>query len=66
MAYEFADVVDYALAEMKGETRRRSGTEELNGYFTGCGSACRGYDKTVSWCGVFAACILRKANVGVY
>jgi hypothetical protein len=66
MAYEFADVVDHALAEMKGQGKRRPSTEELNSYFTGSGSVYRGYDKTVSWCGVFAAYILRKASVGIY
>lgn len=59
-------IIEKAIAEMRGERPLRVPSEsELDNYFTGCGSAFTQYDRTVSWCGIFATYILRKTGLRV-
>ena len=65
MSYNFEFVMRYAQDELHGLKERVPSTADLNRYFVGCGGGYAGYDPTMSWCGIFACYILRKAGLNV-
>lgn len=65
VSYKFEFVMKYAKAELRGMKQRVPSRADLNRYFVGCGGPYWGYEPSVSWCGIFACYILRKAGLAV-
>jgi len=65
MSYKFEFVMRYAKEELHGMQKRVPSRADLDRYFINCGGGYSGYDPTVSWCGIFACYIMRKAGLRV-
>jgi hypothetical protein len=65
MGNDFWPVIEFALAEMQGQVKRKPTPDDLKRYFTGCGGPWTAFDNNTSWCGIFATYVLRRANLHV-